>query len=149
MYGQNIAGGPAKPKEGRRQAGLQLTRTRQGKGNATYALWENFLECVRGRNRETLSTPELGAAAFSTVNMGVQSYRFGKVLFWDKEQRKTKEADASWASQPGGAQQEARQAEPDHRLDGRRRRQHADPAGVPEAGRPVGRWQGPGGGVRT
>ena len=30
--------------------------------------------------------------------MGVQSYRFGKALFWDKEQRKTKEADASWAS---------------------------------------------------
>ncbi|OWK41604.1 oxidoreductase [Fimbriiglobus ruber] len=30
--------------------------------------------------------------------MGVQSYRFGKVLFWDKEQRKTTDADASWAA---------------------------------------------------
>ncbi len=50
--------------EGRlRQAGLHASRT-PSKGNATYALWENFLECVRGRNRETLSTPELGAAAF-------------------------------------------------------------------------------------
>ena len=29
--------------------------------------------------------------------MGVQSYRTGKVLFWDKEQRKPVEADASWA----------------------------------------------------
>jgi hypothetical protein len=54
---------------------------------------------VAKKNRQTLSTPELGAAAFATVNMGVQSYRFGKVLFWDKEKRVVKEADASWASQ--------------------------------------------------
>ncbi|HEV8062943.1 MAG TPA: Gfo/Idh/MocA family oxidoreductase [Gemmataceae bacterium] len=63
----------------------------------TYALWENFLKCVRDRNFETLSTPELGAAAFSTVNMGVQSYRKGLALFWDKEGRKPVPADASWA----------------------------------------------------
>jgi hypothetical protein len=63
----------------------------------TYALWENFLKCVRERNFETLSTPELGAAAFSTVNMGVQSYRKGLALFWDKEGRKPVQADASWA----------------------------------------------------
>jgi predicted dehydrogenase len=67
------------------------------KGDTTYALWENFLGCVRDRKRETLSTPELGAAAFTTVNMGVLSYRQGKVLFWDKEQSKEVEADASWA----------------------------------------------------
>jgi hypothetical protein len=63
----------------------------------TAALWANFLECVRNRKRETLSTPELGAAAFTTVALGVQSYRTGKVLFWDKEQRKAVEADASWS----------------------------------------------------
>ena len=64
----------------------------------TQALWENFLKCVRDRQQETLSTPELGAAAFTTVAMGVQSYRQGKVLFWDNEQRKPIEADASWAA---------------------------------------------------
>jgi predicted dehydrogenase len=64
----------------------------------TEALWENYLECVRSRNQETLSTPELGAAAFSTVNMGVQSYRKGQALFWDNEQRKPIPADASWAT---------------------------------------------------
>ena len=58
----------------------------------------NFLECCRARNRETMSTPELGAAAFTTVNMGVQSYRNGQVLFWDKEARRTAPADASWAT---------------------------------------------------
>lgn len=63
----------------------------------TYALWENFLKCVRERNRDTYSTPELGAAAFSTVSMGVQSYRKGQALFWDKESRKPTLADASWS----------------------------------------------------
>jgi predicted dehydrogenase len=96
VYGQDIAGGPAKPKDG---AGHPVdVFESHKKGDATYALYENFLECVRGRNRKTLCTPELGAAAFTTVNMGVLSYRQGKVLFWDKGMRQTKEADASWAA---------------------------------------------------
>lgn len=96
VYGQQIAGGPAKPMQG---FGTPIhTFQNPKKGNATYALWENFLECCRARNRETLSTPELGAAAFTTVNMGVLSYRFGKALFWDKEARKPVDADASWAA---------------------------------------------------
>ena len=66
--------------------------------NATYYLWENFLSCVRDKKRDTLSTPELGAAAFSTVNMGAQSYRQGKVFFWDKSKRAPTEADGSWAA---------------------------------------------------
>lgn len=99
VYGQDIKGGPAKPKSdgGAEKPVHQFVSDK--KGNATYYLWENFLECVRTRNRETLSTAELGAAAFSTVNMGVQSYRNGKVLFWDKEKRAPKEADGSWAAQ--------------------------------------------------
>jgi predicted dehydrogenase len=63
----------------------------------TQALWENFLACVRDRNRETLSTPELGAAAFTTVAMGVESYRRGIALFWDKGERRPVEANPSWA----------------------------------------------------
>ena len=99
VYGQNVAGGPAKPKGAGGAEKPVHTFENPKKGNATYALWENFLACVHNRNRETLSTPELGSAAFATVNMGVQSYRHGKVLFWDKEKRAPKEADASWASQ--------------------------------------------------
>ena len=64
----------------------------------TEALWLNFLECVRSRKRDTLSTPELGAAAFTTVSLGVQSYRNGQVLFWDKDARKPVPADGSWAA---------------------------------------------------
>ena len=64
----------------------------------TYRLWENFLDRVKAQKQDPLSDPALGAAAFTMVNMGVLSYRQGKALFWDKEQRKPVEADASWAS---------------------------------------------------
>lgn len=67
-------------------------------GSATRPLWQNFLDNVRARNRETMSTPELGAAAFTTVNMGVQAYRTGQTLFWDKERRRVTPADGSWAT---------------------------------------------------
>jgi predicted dehydrogenase len=98
VYGQNIAGGPAKPKgdDGKEKPVYEFKNPK--KGNATYALWENFLQCVRDGNRQTLSTPELGAAAFSTVAMGVQSYRQGKVLFWNKDKQTPTEADSSWAT---------------------------------------------------
>jgi predicted dehydrogenase len=92
---QSMRSGPGIPKrlenmEGKFVAG-GLT------GNDTEALWDNFLECVRSRNRATLSTPELGAAAFTTVNMGVISYRTGQVLFWDREKRKPIPADDTWS----------------------------------------------------
>jgi predicted dehydrogenase len=82
---------------------LQATNTARfigggiSEGDATKPLWENFLASIRSQNRETLSTPELGAAAFTTVALGVQSYREGRVLFWDKERRQATTADASWA----------------------------------------------------
>jgi predicted dehydrogenase len=105
VYGQNIAGGPAKPKSDNGQekpvhtyTNPKLEEAAKAKHDATYYLWENFLQCVRDRNRQTLSTPELGAAAFSTVNMGVLSYRLGKAYMWDKEKRTPREADASWAA---------------------------------------------------
>jgi predicted dehydrogenase len=102
VHGQYFSGGPTKPKDQVDEKPIERFHNPKS-GNATYALWENFLEHVRMADKEgrrhTLSTPELGAAAFSTVNMGVQSYRFGKALFWDKEKRTPREADASWATQ--------------------------------------------------
>jgi predicted dehydrogenase len=92
---QNISGRPSGPNSERPQ-GRFVPGNLQG--DDTAALWNNFLECVRARNRETFSTPELGAAAFTTVNMGVLSYRQGQVLFWDKDRRRPITADASWAS---------------------------------------------------
>jgi predicted dehydrogenase len=92
---QNMRSGPGVP---RRLENMRGEFVRGGlEGNDTEALWRNFLECVRARRRATLSPPELGAAAFTTVNMGVQSYRNGRALFWDEEQRRPVPADASWA----------------------------------------------------
>jgi predicted dehydrogenase len=93
---QTIGGAPGRPNSGTSGAAeLQATIPDH---DTTPELWANFLECVRSNNRHTWSTPELGAAAFTTVTMGVQSYRQGKALFWDKEKRGVHEADASWAS---------------------------------------------------
>lgn len=93
---QSMKSGPGIPKRLENMQGEFVPGGLQGVD--TEALWDNYLQCVRDHKRETLSTPELGAAAFTTVNMGVQSYREGRVLFWDKELRKPVPADASWAS---------------------------------------------------
>ena len=101
VYGQKIQGGPVKPTDDVAKPVYTYDNPENDAKkpkNATYFLWDDFLNCVRARKRETLSTPELGAAAFSTVNMGVQSYRQGKVFFWDKSKRAPTEADSSWAT---------------------------------------------------
>jgi predicted dehydrogenase len=69
----------------------------KGRNADTGALWLDFLKKVRNRDRETLCPPDLGAAAFTTVALGVQSYRLGQVLFWDEERRRPTLADRSWA----------------------------------------------------
>ena len=72
-------------------------RPPKGPEGDTKALWVELLAKIRDRDRETLCTPELGAAALATMLMGVQSYRQGKVLFWDDEARRATQADSSWA----------------------------------------------------
>jgi predicted dehydrogenase len=71
----------------------------QSEDEGTSHLWQNFIDCVRSHNIETFSTPELGAAAFSTVAMGVQSYRTGQALYWNSDQRRPIQADSFWATQ--------------------------------------------------
>lgn len=63
----------------------------------TRALWDHFIECIRSRNQETLCPADLGYAAIATVNMGVQSYREGRALFFDEESGEVLNADSSWA----------------------------------------------------
>jgi predicted dehydrogenase len=93
---QSMRSGPGVP---RRLESMQGRFIPGGlRGLDTEALWNNFLECCRSRTHETMSTAELGAAAFTTVNLGVQSYRRGQVLFWNKEHRQASVADSSWAT---------------------------------------------------
>ncbi|MGF1580231.1 MAG: Gfo/Idh/MocA family protein [Gemmataceae bacterium] len=97
VISQNIGNRPQGP--GGQQAGNNEFHVTGEPQDDTKALWENFLSCCRANNADTLSTPELGAAAFTTVNMGVLSYRFGQALHWDAENKETAPANGTWASQ--------------------------------------------------
>lgn len=97
VLNQNAVNRPTRNQPGQAPANTRFVGGGISEGEATAPLWENFLSCVRAQNRETYSTPELGAAAFTTVTMGVQSYRTGQVLFWDKERRRPVPADPTWA----------------------------------------------------
>jgi predicted dehydrogenase len=93
---QSMRSGPGVPRRLENMEGKFIASPL--KGLDTEHLWLNFLECCTKRDRNTLSTPELGAAAFTTVNMGVQSYRQGQVLFWDRDLRRPVVANSSWAT---------------------------------------------------
>ena len=45
---------------------------------------ENFLSCMRSREKPHLDV-ETGAKAQTVINLAVQSYREGKVKFWDEK----------------------------------------------------------------
>jgi predicted dehydrogenase len=60
--------------------------------NETESLWENFLDCVRRRDRNTLCPPDLGAAAVAVTAMGWESCRRGVALAWDRERRAVRPA---------------------------------------------------------
>jgi len=96
---QKIEGKPAPPGTDKAEGGeLVKVDTPKGGDGDTRALWDHFLECVRSRNPETYCPPELGYAAITTVNMGVQSYREGKALYFNKETGQVVPADSSWAA---------------------------------------------------
>lgn len=94
---QNTGAGPRGPSDGGKAKGETVSVEIPHGGDMTYALWVNYLDCVRKGEQGTLSTPELGAAAFTTVNMGVLSHRNDEVLYWDKEGRKPVKADGTFS----------------------------------------------------
>jgi hypothetical protein len=49
---------------------------------------ENFLSCVRSREKPHLDV-ETGARAQAVINLAVESYREGRVLFWDEKNWKS------------------------------------------------------------
>src|SRR5581483_6842144 len=92
---QKIDGRPAPPGANTGEGG-ELFKPDQPRDD-TRALWDHFLGCVRSDNQETLCPASLGYAAITTVNMGVQSYREGQALYFDKATGKVTEADDTWA----------------------------------------------------
>jgi predicted dehydrogenase len=95
---QKLEGRPAPPGQNRGEGG-DYVDANPPKGNDadTRALWDHFIGCIRSRNAETLCPAELGYAAITTVNLGVDSYRYGKAYFFDKDSGKVSEADETWA----------------------------------------------------
>lgn len=62
--------------------------------------FKNWLSAIRAGKPEMCNNPpDLGAAAIVLVNLGSRSYREGKAFFWDAENQKVTDADASWAKQ--------------------------------------------------
>ena len=107
----------AEPGQGRR-----AVQAAEQPGEDTRALWDHFLECIRSRNPETLCPAELGYAAIATVNLGVQSYREGKAYYFDKETGEVSRRRHRLGRSLGRTEQASRQAQPGHRLEGRRPR---------------------------
>jgi hypothetical protein len=92
---QDLGGKPAPPGADEGMGG-EVFKPEQPRDD-TRALWDHYIGCIRSDNPETLCPAELGYAAITTVNLGVQSYREGKAFFFDKETGKVSEADTSWA----------------------------------------------------
>jgi predicted dehydrogenase len=90
--------------------------------NETEALWRNFLDCVRRRDRNTLSPPELGAAAVAIVGMAQQSCRDGRAYAWDPERRAGEPAETRsppWRQARGGNEGAAGAPDPGRPAAGR------------------------------
>jgi len=64
--------------------------------NETETLWDNFLNCVRNRDRNTLCGPDLGTAAVVLADLGLRSFDEGRAFGWDTERREAVPADAKW-----------------------------------------------------
>ncbi len=95
---QSTGNAPAKPGENKGDGGeLVSTNFNSGGDRDTRALWEHFIGCIRSRNPETLCPAETGYAAIATVNLGVDSYRYGKAYYFDKATGKVSEADQAWS----------------------------------------------------
>lgn len=93
---QKLEGRPAPPGANRGEGG-DVVKPEQPRDD-TRALWDHFIQCIRSDNPETLCPARLGYAAIATVNMGVDSYRFGKALYFDRGTGTVSEADGAWAA---------------------------------------------------
>lgn len=61
--------------------------------------FQNFLEAVKsGDPSKVNNSPELGAAAIMVVNLGVLSYRNGKVFQVNRDSKQVHDGDQSWAA---------------------------------------------------
>ena len=92
---EKASGRPAPPGRNSGQGG-EFIPIQQPRDD-TRALWDHYIGCIRSDNPETLCPADLGYAAIATVNLGVDSYRYGKAYYLDPVTGKQAEADDTWA----------------------------------------------------
>jgi len=93
---------------------IQSHRIDVGKMNdTTYHHQKNFVECCLNETPDKVNCPpDLGAAAIITVNLGVRSYREGKVFHFDPDTKAISDGNADWAKQ--WEEMSAQRAKPRH-----------------------------------
>ena len=81
--------------------------------DSTYTHFANWVDAMLADDPEAVNNdPYLGAAAITTVVLGAQSYRKGKVYFFDEDELKVHEADDSWSKKWEALS--AKRAQPNH-----------------------------------
>ncbi|MDB4767008.1 hypothetical protein OAG71_04905 [bacterium] len=81
--------------------------------DSTYEHFKNWIAAMVADDPSAVNNdPELGAAALITVILGAQSYRQGKVYYFDDEAMSYSEADDSWAK--GWEKISAERGKPNH-----------------------------------
>lgn len=81
--------------------------------NTTHAHFKNWIDAMVADDPAAVNNdPYLGAAAITTVILGAQSYRQGKVYYFDDDKMSYHEADDSWAT--GWEKISAERGKPNH-----------------------------------
>lgn len=81
--------------------------------DTTYAHFKNWVDAMVENDPAMCNNdPLLGAAAITTVILGAQSYRNGKIYFFDDEELEVREADSSWAE--GWEKRSEERGKPNH-----------------------------------
>ena len=148
VYAQYFSGGPSKPKE-QEDKPIAHVREPEKSGNATV---RPVGELPRARPHDRQGKAAADAQHPGTRRRGVLDREHGRAELSLRQGAVLGQGEADAAGSRcvvgvavGSPQQEARHAEPDHRLERRRQGQHAHAGQVPEPGRPVDRRQGSGG----
>ncbi len=81
--------------------------------DTTYAHFKNWVDAMVANDPALCNNdPLLGAAAITTVILGAQSYREGRVFHFDDKNMKFGDADSSWAT--GWEERSQKRGEPSH-----------------------------------
>jgi predicted dehydrogenase len=104
---------PERPQVTRNSKLVDERITTKQVADTTYAHFKNWVDAMVANDPAMCNNdPLLGAAAITTVILGAQSYRQGKVYFFDDKNYTVSEADSSWAT--GWEQRSAERGKPNH-----------------------------------